>query len=211
MRGLCHHYTVELHNFAPNVISQAATFIGVCEGFLGIPVNWDLWVHLFRAELHPLTTVETRVRRTVRAGGLSISLWNSRREFYLPCTMTSNNTEWERGGSTLATTVLASPLHRQGAEGEGRLLASRRVSFLAPGAAGVAPECAKGPGGRRARGNLGPRELSSPAVDGRLSYQSSYGFASKQIPCRSQGTLLPSSGEPKVSNPWNNVQCKDSI
>jgi hypothetical protein len=79
------------------VISQAATFIGVCEGFLGIPVNWDLWVHLFRAELHPLTTVETRVRRAVRAGGLSISLWNSRREFYLPCTMTSNNAEWERG------------------------------------------------------------------------------------------------------------------
>jgi hypothetical protein len=28
---------------------------------------------------------------------------------------------------------------------------------------------------------------------------------------RSQGTLLPSSGEPKVSNPWNNVQRKDSI
>jgi hypothetical protein len=48
-------------------------------------------------------------------------------------------------------------------------------------------------------------------VDGRLSYQSSYGFASGQIPRRSRGTLLPSSGEPKVSNPWNNVQRKDSI
>jgi hypothetical protein len=48
-------------------------------------------------------------------------------------------------------------------------------------------------------------------VDSRLSYQSSYGFASGQIPHRSQGTLLPSSGEPKVSNPWNNVQRKDSI
>jgi hypothetical protein len=48
-------------------------------------------------------------------------------------------------------------------------------------------------------------------VDGRLSYQSSYGFGSGQIPRRSQGTLLPSSGEPKVSNPWNNVQHKDSI
>jgi hypothetical protein len=48
-------------------------------------------------------------------------------------------------------------------------------------------------------------------VDGRLSYQSSYGFASGQIPRLSQGTLLPSSGEPKVSNPWNNVQRKDSI
>jgi hypothetical protein len=48
-------------------------------------------------------------------------------------------------------------------------------------------------------------------VDGRLSYQSSYGFASGQIHRRSQGTLLPSNGEPKVSNPWNNVQHKDSI
>jgi hypothetical protein len=35
MRGLCHHYGVELHNFAPNAISQAATFVGVYEGFLG--------------------------------------------------------------------------------------------------------------------------------------------------------------------------------
>jgi hypothetical protein len=48
-------------------------------------------------------------------------------------------------------------------------------------------------------------------VDGVYSYQTSYGFASGQIPRRSQGTLLPSSGEPKVSNPWNNVQRKDSI
>jgi hypothetical protein len=39
MRALCYHYGVELHNFAPNAISQAATFVGVCEGFLGIPVN----------------------------------------------------------------------------------------------------------------------------------------------------------------------------
>jgi hypothetical protein len=39
MRGLCHHYGVELHNFTPNAISEAATFVGVCEGFLGIPVN----------------------------------------------------------------------------------------------------------------------------------------------------------------------------
>jgi hypothetical protein len=29
--GLCFHYGVELHNFVPNAISQAATFIGICE------------------------------------------------------------------------------------------------------------------------------------------------------------------------------------
>jgi hypothetical protein len=96
MRGLCHHYGVELHNFDPNAIAQAATFVSVCEGFLGIPVNWDLWVHLFRTELHTLATAETRVLRVVRAGGLSIALRDSCREFYLSCTMTSNNVEWER-------------------------------------------------------------------------------------------------------------------
>jgi hypothetical protein len=97
MRGLCYHYGVELHNFAPNAISHVATFVGVCEGFLGIPANWDLWVHLFRAELHTLATPEPRVRRAVRAGGLSISLRDSRKEFYILCMMTSNNAEWERG------------------------------------------------------------------------------------------------------------------
>jgi hypothetical protein len=95
--GLCYHYGVELHNFTLNAISQVATFVGVCEGFLGIPVNWDLWVHLFRAELHTLVTPEPRVRRAVRAGGVFISLRETHRELYIPYTMTSNNAEWERG------------------------------------------------------------------------------------------------------------------
>jgi hypothetical protein len=74
LRGLCFHYGVELQNFAPNAISQAAMFVGVSEGFLGIPVNWDLWVHLFRAELHTLPTSEPRTRRAARAGGLSLAV-----------------------------------------------------------------------------------------------------------------------------------------
>jgi hypothetical protein len=47
-------------------------------------VNCDICVHLFRAELHTLTTHEPQVRRAVHAGGLSISLRDSRREFYIP-------------------------------------------------------------------------------------------------------------------------------
>jgi hypothetical protein len=97
MRALCHHYGVELHNFAPNTISQAATFVGVCEGFLGIPVNWDLWVHLFRAELYMLPTTETRTRRAVRAGGMSLAVRSQRKDDYIPSTMTTNNADWERG------------------------------------------------------------------------------------------------------------------
>jgi hypothetical protein len=97
MRALCHHYSVELHNFAPNAISQEATFVGVCEGFLGIPVNWDLWIHLFRAELFTQLTSKQRTRRAVRAGSMSLALRGQRKDDYIPCTMTTNNAGWERG------------------------------------------------------------------------------------------------------------------
>jgi hypothetical protein len=110
MRPLCLHYGVELHNFAPNAISQAATFVGVCEGFLGIPVNWDLWIHLFRWELFTQSTSEPRTHRAVRAGGLSLALRVQRKDDYIPCTMTTNNAGLERGGSTSATTNPTSPL-----------------------------------------------------------------------------------------------------
>jgi hypothetical protein len=97
MRALCHHYGVELHNFAPNTISQAATFVGICEGYLGIPVNWDLWIHLFRTELFTQPTSEQRTRRVVRAGGMSLALRGQHKDDYIPCTMTTNNTGWEWG------------------------------------------------------------------------------------------------------------------
>jgi hypothetical protein len=97
MRALFHHYGVELHNFAPNAISQAATFVGVCEGYLGIPVNWDIWIHLFRAELFTQPTTEQRTRRAVRAGGMPLALRGQRKDEYIPCTMTTNNAGWERG------------------------------------------------------------------------------------------------------------------
>jgi hypothetical protein len=44
-----------------------------------------------------LSTPELKTHRAVRAGGMTIALRNMRRELYVPCTMTSNNTEWERG------------------------------------------------------------------------------------------------------------------
>jgi hypothetical protein len=95
MRGLCHHYRVELHNFAPNAISQAASFVAICEGSLGIPTHWDLWVHLFCGELYTLVIGEKKTHRAVRSGGLMLSVCDSRTELYQPCTMTSNNSDWE--------------------------------------------------------------------------------------------------------------------
>jgi hypothetical protein len=83
MRGLCYHYGVELHNFAPNYhygvevhnfppnsISQASTFVGVCKGFFGVLVSWDLWLHLLRGELFTASGGKGK-RRPVHVGGLT--------------------------------------------------------------------------------------------------------------------------------------------
>jgi hypothetical protein len=48
---------------------------------------------LFHAELHTVTTNETRVQRVVRAGSLTFSVRELRRVWYLPCMMKSNNAE----------------------------------------------------------------------------------------------------------------------
>jgi hypothetical protein len=60
-------------------------------------VNWDLWIHLFRAELFTQPTTEQRTRRAVRAGGMSLALRTQYKDDYIPCTMTTNNAGWERG------------------------------------------------------------------------------------------------------------------
>jgi hypothetical protein len=78
MRVLMHYYRVELHNFNPNSIAQAAIFTAVCEGFLGIDPHWDLWTHLFSAELFALTMGENKVRMAVRAGGCTLQLRQGR-------------------------------------------------------------------------------------------------------------------------------------
>jgi hypothetical protein len=90
LRALGRHYEVELHNFAPNAISQAAVFVAICEGYLGVKVHWDLWTHLFWGELDT-DSVLAEVRRPVRASGLTLRLRESRKDLYIPCSMTMNN------------------------------------------------------------------------------------------------------------------------
>ena len=72
MRALCDYYGAELHNFSPNAISQAAVYVAVCEGYLGIEVHWDTWIHLFRGELF-VESGRGQPRRFARAGGTSTS------------------------------------------------------------------------------------------------------------------------------------------
>jgi hypothetical protein len=91
MRALLHYYGVELHNFNPNSIAQAAIFAAVCEGFLGIDPHWDLWTHLFSAKLFALMTGEKKVRMAVRAGGCTLELRQGRAQQYIPAILVSSN------------------------------------------------------------------------------------------------------------------------
>jgi hypothetical protein len=96
MRAILHFYGVELHNLNPNSIAQAAIFAAVCEGFLGIDPNWDLWTHLFSAEPFSSTTGEKRVRMAVRAGGCILQLRQARAQQYIPAILVSSNKGWQR-------------------------------------------------------------------------------------------------------------------
>jgi lysozyme family protein len=65
---LLHYYKVELHHLAPNAISQAAIFAAVCEGYLGMEPQWNLWLHLFRVELFAKKAGERGAWCAVHAG-----------------------------------------------------------------------------------------------------------------------------------------------
>jgi hypothetical protein len=96
MRAILHVYRVELHNLSPNCITQAAIFAAVCEAFLGIAPHWDLWTHLFSAELFASTTGERRVSMAVRAGGCILQLRQARAQQYIPAILASSNKGWQR-------------------------------------------------------------------------------------------------------------------
>jgi hypothetical protein len=95
MRALPHYYGVELHNFNPNSIVQAAIFAVVCEGFLGIDPHWDLWNHLFYAEFSVVSMNVKKVRMAVRAGGCTLQLRSGRAQQYIPASLVSSNKGWQ--------------------------------------------------------------------------------------------------------------------
>jgi hypothetical protein len=78
MRALLHYYKVELHHLAPNSILQAAIFTVVCERYLGMEPQWNLWLHLFKAEHFAKKARERGVWRAVHAGSCTLQVWSSR-------------------------------------------------------------------------------------------------------------------------------------
>ena len=78
MRASPHYYGVELHNFNPNSIAQAAIFVAVYEGYLGIAPHWELWLHLFRAGLTTKPAGTTGTWKALRAGSCTLQVRQDR-------------------------------------------------------------------------------------------------------------------------------------
>jgi hypothetical protein len=101
LRALLYYYEIQLHNLGPNSITQAAVFVALCEGYLGIEVHWDLWVYFFEAAIFLKafsTAKEDAGRRLVpRAGGCLFQLRSERRSSYIPVGLSSSNRGWHAG------------------------------------------------------------------------------------------------------------------
>jgi hypothetical protein len=94
MRALLHYYKVEMHHLAPNFILQAAIFVAVYEGYLGMEPHWNLWLHLFKAEHFAKKVGERGVRRVVHAGSCTLQVRVGRGEQYIPAQLISSNSDW---------------------------------------------------------------------------------------------------------------------
>jgi hypothetical protein len=95
MRALPHYYRVELHNFNPNSIAQAAIFSAVSEGFLGIDPHWDQWTHLFSMEFFAASMDVKKVRMAMWAGGCTLQLRSGWAAQYIPASLVSSNKGWQ--------------------------------------------------------------------------------------------------------------------
>jgi hypothetical protein len=50
--SLLHHYVLELHNLTPSWILHIATFMTLCEAYMGIDPHFGMWNYFFHVR-HP--------------------------------------------------------------------------------------------------------------------------------------------------------------
>ncbi|RLM49092.1 orf3 [Panicum miliaceum] len=85
-RGLLHYYRPEATHLKPNSIAQIATFIHLCEGFLGIAAHFNLWRAMYHLRAYPSKGTPNVV------GGAAFSLRQGGK--YLEATFKDSNKRW---------------------------------------------------------------------------------------------------------------------
>jgi hypothetical protein len=88
LRGLLLFYCIELVHLAPNSITIIATFIHLCEAYLGIGPHFDLWRHFFELK---------KTGKGVVVGSVSFMLCRNMKPEYIDLALPNNTTGWKQG------------------------------------------------------------------------------------------------------------------
>jgi hypothetical protein len=92
LREILHHFDLELHALAPNSLQLIANFIAICEGYLGIDPDFELFKYLFKAAVSFRES-----RRVAPYGFCSLQLRRTRSLEYPHVTLRDSNKDWHRG------------------------------------------------------------------------------------------------------------------
>jgi hypothetical protein len=98
LHGLLQFYWIELVHLAPNLITIIATFIHLCEAFLGITPHFHLWRHLFELK---------KTGKGVVVGSISFMLRRNMKSEYIDLALRDNTTGWKQGWFYLDNPALA--------------------------------------------------------------------------------------------------------
>jgi hypothetical protein len=86
LHGLLHFYRIELVHLAPNSITIIATFIHLCEAYLGIAPRFHLWCHFFELK---------KTGKGVIVGSVSFMLLRNMKPVYIDLALSDNTTGWK--------------------------------------------------------------------------------------------------------------------
>jgi hypothetical protein len=88
LRGLLQFYRIELMHLAPNSITIIATFIYLCEAFLGITPHFHLKRHFFELK---------KTDKGVVVGSVRFMLRRNMKPEYIDLALPDNTTGWKQG------------------------------------------------------------------------------------------------------------------
>jgi hypothetical protein len=86
--GLLQFYRIELVHLVPNSITIIATFIHLCEAYLGIAPHFHLWHHFFELK---------KTEKGVVVGNVSFTLCENMKSEYINLALPDNTTGWKQG------------------------------------------------------------------------------------------------------------------
>ena len=106
LRGLLHHYKLELQHLNPNSIQHISAFVALCEGFLKIRPHFHLFKYFFTLALQTKKDAEGNPR-AVPIGCASFRLRGTRAREYITMAVTDTNKGWHERWFYLKNTALA--------------------------------------------------------------------------------------------------------